>query len=183
MNKIYSLIPAILLLAFGFYFVGYKKSYDQQEAQKKEEAKKKEDEEKEKKKQAEAAAAKITKEKQEAKEREDAEKAKKKRDEMKANDDRIRQETKDELTKGEKLSKDLGELEVKLLEQRRNKERLQQDTFKAARDVELMKIERRAAELEIQRATDMVITRTEAGPWDDMPIFPTPPAQPESKNK
>jgi len=59
----------------------------------------------------------------------------------------------------DRYAKRAAELELQLTDLRANKERLNREAFELAKQVELGKINRRTAELEIQRITAMIATK------------------------
>lgn len=107
----------------------------------------------------------------EAKAREDAERrsaeraaadAKKEADKLakwQAENRRIQEATDAANAKADKYSKEISALEIQLNTLRSNKEKLNREAFEFAKQVEQSRIEKRNAEMEIQRMTDMIAKR------------------------
>jgi len=72
---------------------------------------------------------------------------------------KIRDDTDGYNAKADEYSKQISNLEVELNALRTNKEKLNREAFEILKDVESAKIEKRTAELEIQRMTDMIAKR------------------------
>ena len=177
---IYVLIPVVLLLAFLFmpgsgYFSAMKDLAAKHAAvaQKKADEKAAEDA---RRKQIEERAQADAKKRQDQR---DAEERAKEQKKIKEYEDAMRQ-LKDEadkyLAEADKNQKDANALELQLNDLRSNKEKTNRETFELSKQVELAKIARRNAELEIQRMVDMVAQRLGASYLAQMP----PPAPAKS---
>lgn len=177
---LYVIIPGVLFLAFLFTpGVGYVPA--QKEMVRKEEVRQaavaaKQAAEETKRKDIEAKAAEDAKQRQAEREQKERERAEKKERDyqeaiQKLNDDIA-------LFSGEadKLAKEASDLELQLNNQRNQKEAANRMAFDMAKQVELAKVNRRNAELEIQRMVDMVAQRLNASPLSAPP--PPPPAAP-----
>lgn len=80
------------------------------------------------------------------------------------------QETTDEYNKAaDKLAREQSELEVKLDQLRKAKERANNEVLALAKQVELARIDKRNAELEIQRKTEMVVRQVQRNSLTQMP--------------
>jgi len=170
MNKFYFILPVVLLIAFGVYFVKV--------AQPEMAAKVLADQ----KRVAEEKAVEDAHRKEiETKAQEDARKAQATRDEKerqrqeKAQQDKDEQDRKvlDETTKYEKeaatLSKQIADLEIEAANLRTKREDMNREVLDLAKNVELTKINRRNAELEIQRMYDIVAQKVAASSLTQMP--------------
>lgn len=179
MNKYYLIAPVALLLAFLFTpGVGYFSAQKEITARLDAENKRKE----------EAAVAEAKRKAEiERKANEDAQKRQKERDaEEKAKADKkekdyadalnkLKEETAGYVADTDKLVKENAELEIQLGNLRNQKEKTNREVFELAKQVELAKISRRNAELEIQRMIEMVGTKAGASTIAQIPVPPTPP--------
>jgi len=156
MNKSYLIVPAVLLAIFGFLYNGALKEMASKETARiaKIEAAVKADADRkaeiEKKAQAEAT------ERQKKREAEDAAKAAKKEKDYQDAMTKLKEEADDYTSQTAKLTKEAADLDAAILQTRNDKERLTRESLELAKQVELAKINRRNAELEIQRMLDMV---------------------------
>lgn len=78
---------------------------------------------------------------------------------QKAEDQKIQDATNAHNAKADAYSKQISKLEIELNALRANKEKLNREAFEFAKQVELARISKRNAELEIQRMTDMIAKR------------------------
>ena len=174
---IYLIIPAILLGLFLFiYFPHVEKTHAKERAKKEEVAKKKADDE-EKKKAAEAKAREDAKKRQDERDAEERKKEEEKAAKQAADDKKVRDQTAEYTAKATAASAEVQKLEGELDRLRKEKDRLSRETFDLAKQVELARIARRNAELEIQRITDMLAKRAADSSLTRMPVIPTPPAK------
>lgn len=156
MNKLYIFIPALLLAAFSGVYVMHTKDAAAKATLVAAEAEKKAEADKTKKAEAERQA------------REDAEKRtaerlaeeKRKEDEKAAKwaaaGKQIADDTATYQAQAEKSSAEVKALEAKLAALRAEKDKASQTSFDFAKDVEAARIQKRTAELEIQRLVEMV---------------------------
>ena len=77
----------------------------------------------------------------------------------------------------DKYAKESADLELQINSMRNRKEKLNTETFELSKQVEHAKIERRTAELEIQRMVEMVAKRVGASSMANIPPPPPPPAK------
>ena len=152
----------------------------------------KQHEERERQRAAQVAAKKAAEDARkadiEAKAREDAEKraAQRAADEAKKEADRVAkwdaegQKIQDATNKynadADASAKKAAELEVQLTALRADKEKLNREAFDLAKGVELGKIARRDAELEIQRTTAMIARRAEQSTLTKLTVVTPPPS-------
>lgn len=175
MNKFYIIVPVVLLGVFLFFYNGALKEMADREIQKKAEIAKVKAAEDARRADIEAKAAADAKKRQEQRDAEDRAKEQKK---IKEYEDAMRQlkdETDKYLAEADKNQKETNALELQLNDLRTLKEKTNRETFELAKQVELAKIARRNAELEIQRMVDMVAQRVGASSFAQMP--PPPPAK------
>ncbi len=177
---LYVIIPGILFLAFvltpGVGYVSAQKDMAAKEETRQAAVKAKQDAEDARRRAIEAKAAEDAKQRQLEREQKEREKADKKARDysdaiQKLNDDIA-------LYSGEadKLALDASNLELQLNTLRNNKEAANRAAFDLSKQVEFAKVNRRNAELEIQRMVDIVAQRLNASPLSAPP--PPPPAAP-----
>lgn len=175
---IYVLIPVVLFAAFlftpgGGYFSAMKELEDKNAkvALQKQQEK---DAEELRRKQIEERATADAKKRQEQR---DAEERAKEQKKIKEYEDAMRL-LKDEADKyvaeADKNQKDTNALELELNQLRSTKEKVNREAFDLSKQVELAKVARRNAELEIQRMVDMVAQRLGASSLAQMPPPPAP---------
>lgn len=174
----YVIFPAIGLGLFSLLYVSEVKKLDEAERVKAEEvakAKKAEDDRKAKlQDEANASAAKKAKERDDERVRKEAEKAAK----WKAEGDKIQEETDKYTAEAAASNKKIADLEAQIAKLRLQKDQANREYLDAIKAVELGKIERRNAEIEIQRTTKMLVSRVEDSSFAKMPPpFVPPPAR------
>lgn len=178
MNKSYLIVPIVLLAVFAVLYNGALKEMkvkaDQQQraADDRTAAEKKHKDEIDaraqadaKKHQDEREAADLAKEEKKTKEYNDALKA-------------LKDEAGKYNAEADKLSKEAADLELQISQSRTDKEKLNTETFDLAKEIELTKINRRNAELEIQRMIEMVGNKLTAS---SIVLPPPPPPLPVAK--
>ena len=174
MNKFYIIVPVVLLGVFLFFYNGALKEMDAKEVAKQVQKDKEKAVDDARRAEIEKKAAAEAKKKQEEREAEERAKEQKK---IKEYEDVMRQ-LKDEadkyLAEADKNQKDANALELELNDLRSKKEKINRETFELAKQVELAKIARRNAELEIQRMVDMVAQKVGASSLAAMPPPPAP---------
>ncbi len=176
MNKFYVLFPTFLLIVFGVYYTQVAKP----EMAAKEAAILKADEEKAAADEAarlkiEQKAQEDARRQQEERARKDREKEEKARADQEAEDKKVRDETAKLEGEAASLTKQIADEQKLIADLREQKDKTTRDVFDGAAKVELAKIERRNAELEIQRMYDMVAQKVDDSFLTQMP--PAPPAK------
>ena len=159
MKKFYIIVPILLTGVFIFVYMNFTKSYTEQqriEAEAKAaEAKKEADRKAENERIAKADADRRAAERAAEEARKEAEKRKKWED--------VGREIADAASKynadADKYAKEAAELEIQLAKIREQKEKTSREAFDLAKRVEMARIAKRNAELEIQRMTEMVARR------------------------
>lgn len=155
----YLIFPSVMLAGFlVIYFSHKEKSEAKERAHIAELAKKKADDD-EKKKVAEAKAREDAKKRQDERDAEERQKEEKKAAQQAADDKKVRDQTAEYTAKGDAAAKQVATLEIELDRLRKEKDKTSRETFELAKQVELARIARRTAELEIQRMTEMLVRR------------------------
>jgi predicted nucleic acid-binding Zn-ribbon protein len=177
MNKSYLIVPVILLAVFGFsYNSALKEMQAKEDANHAKAAAKKADEDKHKA-EVDARATADAKKHQEERDAEDRKKQEKKQADYDDAMRKLRDEANDYTAQAEKLGKEAADLEKQISDSRNEKEKLTRESLELAKGVELAKINRRNAELEIQRMIDMVAKKiNDSSITAAPPLSPTPPA-------
>jgi hypothetical protein len=156
MNKSYFIVPLVLLALFSFLYRGALQEMDLKQRNLEEQAAKIKADEKIKKDEIEAKANADAQKRQEQRAAEDLAKEKKKQAEYDDVMRKLKDETTDYTNQSAKFAKDAAELEIQISQSRTEREKLNRETLELSKQVELAKISRRNAELEIQRMIDMV---------------------------
>jgi chromosome segregation ATPase len=177
MNKAYLIVPVVLLVAFlftpgGGYFSSMKQLAAKQEAIKAEAAALKAADDK-RRAEIEAKANEDAKRRQNEREAEEKAKADKKEKDYADALKKLKDEADGYSTEADKLIKESAQLEDQLVKLRNEKEKVNHETFELAKQVELAKVERRNAELEIQRMIQMVGNKLNTSSLANVP--PPPP--------
>ncbi|MET0263318.1 MAG: hypothetical protein ABW223_10500 [Rariglobus sp.] len=156
MNRFYLIVPVLLLAIFGGIYWQYTNSAAAHAAEKAQavaaEQKVEADKKAEAERQARADAEKRTAIRLAEEQKKDAEKRARHEEESRV----IAADTARYTEQLKTLTAEAAAMEKKLAELRAKRERLNAESFSLARDVELMRIDKRNAELEIQRLTEMV---------------------------
>lgn len=175
---IYLLIPVLLLLAFlfapgGGYFSSMKELDAKHAAAelKKAELKAADDV---RRKEVEERAQADAKKRQEQRDSEERAKEQKKIKEYEDAMRQLRDEADKYVAEADKNQKESNALELQLNELRSTKEKVNTETFELSKQVELAKISRRNAELEIQRMVDIVAQKLGASSLAQLPPPPAP---------
>ncbi len=174
MNKFYIIVPVVLLGVFLFFYNGALKEMAAKEVAKQEEAAKVKKAEDDRRAEIEKKAAEDAKRRQAEREAEDRAKEQKKIKEYEDAMNQLKDEANKYLAEADKNQKDSNALELQLNDLRSQKEKINRETFELAKQVELAKIARRNAELEIQRMVDVVGQKVGASSFAAMPPPPAP---------
>lgn len=171
----YLIFPGIMLAVFiGFYLSHVEKAAVKKAAVAAKVAQEKADAET-KKKAAEAKAREDATKRQQERDAEEKKKADEKEAKQAADDKKVRDTTNEYLAKGAAAGQQVASLETELANIRKEKDKTQREAFDLAKEVELARIARRNAELEIQRMTEMVSKRAHESSMVRPPIIPPPP--------
>jgi chromosome segregation ATPase len=175
MNKFYVILPVVLLIAFGVYFfkvaqpeMAAKVLADQQRVAEEKAAEDAHRKEIETKAQEDARKAQAVRDE---KEHQRQEKAQRDKDEQ---DRKVLDETTKYENEADRLSKQIANLEIEITNLRNKREDMNHEVLELAKKVELTKINRRNAELEIQRMYEMVAQKVAAS---SLTQAPPPPAK------
>jgi hypothetical protein len=175
MNKFYVAFPAFLLIAFSVYYTQIAKP--DMEAQARAEERKIADQ---------ATADEVRRKEIEAKAQADAlvqQKAREEKDRLKQEQIQHQKEEADRLTmedaqkyesQAASLTRQISDMEKEIVSLRARREQLSRDVFAAAAKVELSKIDRNNAELDIQRMYDMVAQKVGDSFLTKLPPPPAP---------
>ena len=171
----YLIFPGGALAAFLVFYLSHTKEIDARdhertikvEEQQKAAAKKKADDE--------ARAASEAKKRQQEREADEFAKAETKRLKQEAADKEVADATAKAVAEAAASQKEASRLEVELDTLHKAKDKAIQEAFDLAKAVERAKVDRRNAELEIQRTTKMIADKAEASAMAKMPTPPTPP--------
>jgi uncharacterized membrane protein YgaE (UPF0421/DUF939 family) len=172
----YLIFPGIMLAGFMVFYFSHAKEAEEKERKHIADVAKAKDEADRKKKDAEAKAREDAKKRQDEREAEEKKKEDDKAAKQAADDKKVRDQTAEYTAKASAATKQLQAAEAELDRLRKEKDKTSRDTFDMAKQVELARIARRNAELEIQRMTEMVSQRAAASAMTRPPIIPIPPA-------
>ncbi|MEO6245430.1 MAG: hypothetical protein ABIQ12_08330 [Opitutaceae bacterium] len=176
----YLIFPGVMLAGFLVFYVSHRETAELKErAHVEAEAKKKSDAES-KKKVAEAKAREDAKKRADEREAEERKKEEEKAAKQAADDKQVRDKTAEYVTKGETAAKDITRLEAELENLRKERDKTSREAFDIAKQVELARVARRNAELEIQRMTEMVIKRASDSSLTRPPVIMAAPAPAKS---
>jgi len=156
MNKSYLIVPAILLILFGFFYNGALKEMSIKEETKQAEVARLKAEDDARKKLIDEKASAEAQKRQQEREAADLAKEQKKLKDYQDALDTLRAETAKYAVESDKLAKEVSELELQISQSRTDRENLNRETLELSKRVEQAKINRRTAELEIQRMMEMV---------------------------
>ncbi len=178
MNKYYLIVPLVLLAIFGFTYNGALQDMRAKEASNIAKAAAKKAVEDKHKAEVESKATADAKKRQDERDAADNEKQNKKQAEYDEAMKKLRDEAADYSDQAAKFTKQIAELETQLSQGRNDREKLGRETLDLAKAVELTKISRRNAELEIQRMIDIVARKLNES---SIAASPPPPLSPPAK--
>ncbi|MEJ1972674.1 MAG: hypothetical protein WDM96_09515 [Lacunisphaera sp.] len=174
----YVLMPGIMFGIFLFFYFGAVKEMGAKAEKQKIEKAAKDKIEAERKAVIEQKALADAEKRQKAREEEDAKKAADKEAAYAKVMSQLAAEAADYNAQADKLAKEAADLDISISQARTNKEKLNRDTFDLSKEVELTKINRRNAEIEIQRMVEMAGKKIADS---SVAIAPPPPLQPVAK--
>ena len=172
---LYFIAPAIMLAVFTFFYFSQAKELELREAEREaqieqerlaDKARREAIEEK-----ARLDAAKRTAEREAEAAAKEAERIAK----WEAEGKEIQDATNAYTAEADKYAQEISALEIQLDSLRKNKEALNAETLALAKRVEQARIDKRSAELEIQRKTELMVKRAEASTLAQMPVTTTTP--------
>ena len=177
----YLLAPAVMMGVFLIFYFSYVEEAEAKKAAHKAEVETQKKVAEEKKKVAEAKAREDAKKRQDEREAEEKKKEKERADKQAAEDKKVRDQTNAALARGKKAEDEGKALETQLTNMRKEKDKLSRESFDIAKQVELARIARRNAELEIQRMTEMIAKRASDSSLTKPPMMAMPPAPAKAK--
>ncbi len=174
----YLIFPGLMLAGFVGFYMSHAKALHEKEQRQIAEAKAKQEAEAAKKKAAEEKARIDAKKRQDERDAEEKKKEDDKRAKQEADDKKVRDQTAEYVAKGEAAAKDVAAKELELDRLRKEKDKTSREAFDIAKQVELARIARRNAELEIQRMNEMIVKRASDSSMVRPPvIYAAPPAK------
>jgi len=169
----YLVIPGLMFAVFFGFYLGAVKEMEIKAKEKAEAKAVADKQEADRKAEIERKATEDAEKRQRDREAEDAKKEAKKEADYQAVMTQLRTEANDYNTQADKLAKEVGDLDIAISQTRTNKEKLNRETFDLTKEVELSKINRRNAEIEIQRMVEMAAKK-----MADTSVAIPPPPQP-----
>lgn len=177
----YLIAPAIMLCGFMFVYFSHVEVTHKKEAEAKARIAKEKADAEEKKRVAEAKAREDAKRRSDEREAEERKKEAEKAARQAADDKKVRDQTAEYTAKANAASAEVKKLEAELDRLRKERDKLNRETFDLAKQVELARIARRNAELEIQRMTEMIAKRASDSSLTKPPMMAMPPAPAKAK--
>lgn len=171
----YLIFPGIMLAGFLAIYVTHKKESEEREATRARVIAEEQAAAAKKRADSEARAAKEAKDRQLATEKELADKEAARIAKQAAADKEVIDETNRSLARGDTAAKQLAALEIEIDTLHKAKDKASREAFEIAKQVELARIARRNAELEIQRFTQMIANKTQESFLTRLPPPPPPP--------
>jgi hypothetical protein len=176
MSKFYVLFPVFLMVVFGVYYTQVAKPAMSRKVEaEKQQAAAVAAADEARRLQIEAKAQEDARRVQEERTKKDREKAEKARREKDEQDAKVRDETLKLESDAAKYAKQITDLQAQIASLRAQKEVTNREVFEAAARVERAKIDRRNAELEIQRMYEIVAQKVVDSSMTKMPPPPPPP--------
>ena len=172
----YLIFPSIMLAGFLVIYFSHKEKAEEKERVHVAEVARQKAEADEKKKVAEAKAREDARKRQEERDAEEKKKQDEKAAKQAADDKKVRDQTAEYTAKVDAAAKQVNALEIELDRLRKEKDATSRESFDLAKQVELARIARRNAEMEIQRMTEMVARRAAESSLTRPPPLPTAPA-------
>jgi hypothetical protein len=174
---IYLALPLALTAAFVFVYLSHKDQAEAKERAHQAQVAKEKAAADEKKKAAEAKAREDARKRQEERDADEKKKADEKAARQAADDKKVQDSIAEYTAKGNAAAKQVASLEIELDRLRKEKDALSRASFETAKNVELARVARRNAELEIQRMTEMVARRATESAMTKPPVIPPPPVK------
>lgn len=164
-----------MLAVFLFFYLTHVKEAEQRDKERTEKLAIEQKKEAEHKALIEAKAREDAAKRAAARAEEEAKKEAEKIARWEADSQKIKDSTDKANAAADRLSKEAAALDIQLDTLRRNKEAANQSNFDMAKRVELAKIDKRNAEMEIQRTTEMISRRAGESFLTRLPPPPPPP--------
>jgi hypothetical protein len=170
----YVIAPGLMLAGFFFLYFSHAEEMHKKETAQKAKIEQERVEADEKKKVAETKARDDAKKRQEERDAEEKKKLDEKMARQAADDKKVSDQTAEYTAKANAAAKQVAALEIELDRLRKEKDKTSREAFDLAKQVELARIARRNAELEIQRMTEMVSRRAAESSMTKPPVIPAP---------
>jgi len=174
----YVVTPGIMFGIFLFFYNGAVKEMHAKEARQAAEKAAKDKVEADRKAEIEKKALADAEKRQREREAEEAKKASEKEAAYNNVMKQLATDTADENAQADKIAKDVGNLEISITQARSDKEKLNRETFDLAKEVELAKVNRRNAEIELQRMVEIAGKKVADS---SVAVLPPPSMQPTGK--
>jgi hypothetical protein len=171
----YLIFPGLMLGGLFFVYVGHVEKAEHKAKAVAAKIAKDRAEAEDKKRAAEAKAREDAKKRQDEREAEEKQKAEKKTAQQAADDKKVADQTAEYTAKADAAQKQVNTLEAELSRLRKEKDKMSRETFDLAKQVELARVARRNAELEVQRMTEMISRRASESSMTRPPAPPPPP--------
>jgi len=155
----YVIFPTVMLGVFLFFYFAEAKQAEIKEKQRSAELAKQKADDAEKKRIAEEKARVDSAKRQAERAAEDAKREADKLAKWQAEGKRIQDDTDKSVADADRYAKQVAELEIQLDSARKAKDKASREAFDLLKTVERSKVDRRNAEVEIQRLTEMVARR------------------------
>ena len=159
MNRSYVIVPVILLAIFGFFYWQFMQTAETKEKARQVRIAEEKAAAEAKKKEAESKARADAEKRAAEREAEEKKKADDKRAKYEADIQKIRDDIAKYTTQANDAAKQVAKLEQELTNLRAAKEKGNREAFELNKQVERAQVDKRNAEFEIQRLTDMIAKR------------------------
>jgi hypothetical protein len=170
MNRSYLIAPIILLAVFGFFYWQYMQTAEQKEKDRIAAVAREKAEADAKKKAAEDKARQDADKRQKEREDEEKRKADDKKRKYEADIQKIRDDIAKYTAQANESAKQSAKLDQEIANLRASKEKANREAFDLHKQVERAQIDKRTAEFEIQRLTDMIAHRASESAMAKMPV-------------
>ncbi len=170
----YLVFPSAMLVLFLVFYLSHVKEADAREAVRIEALNKKIADDAAKKKEDEARARKDAEDRAAKRAEEDAQKEREKAAKQAAIDKEIKDATDKAIAEQAASQKTIDRLEAELDQAHKQKDQASRESFDLAKQVELAKVQKRTAELEIQREVEIIARRANDSFLSRMPPAPPP---------
>lgn len=170
----YVIFPSVMLAGFLVIYLSHREQAEKKEREHIAQVAKEKAAADEKKKIAEAKAREDAKKRQDERDQEEKKKADEKAARQAADDKKVQDAIAEYTAKGNAAAKQVAALEIELDRLRKEKDKTSRESFELAKQVELSRVARRNAELEIQRMTEMLVRRASDSSLTRPPVIPPP---------
>jgi chromosome segregation ATPase len=171
---LYVLAPAVMIAVFLFFYFDSKAAWEAKEKARLEEVAQAKSDAEAKKHVAEAKAREDAERRNAERAAEDAKVAKDKQDKYDADMARIQSDTDRANATAESYAKQVSDLTIELDSLHKQKDALTREDFDLEKKVEMARVARQNAELEIQRTVEMISTRADESAMAKPPPPPPP---------